>query len=228
MKRILTIAVVLLIAACAKKVEVKQQIAPDKTDLVKPLKDLTCNNGTVISATESSVVFEWNRAANNDSYELTVTNLLTQKIIKQQATTTTATLTLQRNTPYSWYVTGKYNKTLALTQSDTWKFYNAGAGTVSYAPFPAEIIAPTFGQILSPASGKINLKWKGSAVDNNIVSYTVYFGPKSSPDVFRDQLTDQFINDVVVSKGTTYYWRIVTVDTNGNTSDSGIKNFFIK
>jgi hypothetical protein len=226
MKRNITIALALLLAACGKKNGPNPAKDPASAILTAPAKDQTCTNGTVLSNTESSVAFSWNASANTDAYELTVKNLLTQKDIVQQTTTPNATVTLSRNTPYSWSVTSK--KAKASAQSETWKFYNAGAGVTSYAPFPADIITPAFGEILSPANGKVNLTWKGSSVDNNISGYVVYFGPNNNPDIFRERITDAFVNDVTVSTNTTYYWRVVTVDKNGNISDSGMQNFYVK
>ena len=226
MKRILYIAVIILISACSKKGG--SGPVPGKATLVAPLKDLTCNTGTVLSPTESSVIFSWNAADNAGSYDLTIKNLLTQKETVQPSTTTNATVTLSRNTPYSWFVTAKSTKNSTLTPSDTWKFYNAGAGITTYAPFPAEILTPAFGEIVSPASGKVNLTWKGTAVDNNITGYIVYFGPSANPAIFRERITEAFVNDVTVSTNTTYYWRVVTVDANGNISDSGTNNFYVK
>lgn len=229
MKRILYIAIVLFITACGgKNSGPNPKNAPGKAVLIAPVKDLTCNTGSIISATESSVAFSWNAAENAESYDLTIKNLLTQKDIIQTSMSANATVTLLRNTPYSWSVTAKSSKSTTTTASDVWKFYNAGAGITSYAPFPAELLTPAFGQIISPAGGKINLSWRGSAVNNNITGYIVYFGPNNNPDIFRERITDTFVNDVSVSTNTTYYWRIVTVDANGNFSDSGLNNFFVK
>ncbi|MBD1394154.1 hypothetical protein [Mucilaginibacter glaciei] len=227
MKRIYIIALVFIFAACGKGGN-NSAPAPGKATLVAPLKDLTCNTGVILSATESSVAFSWNPAENTESYDLTIKNLLTQKDIVQNTPTPNATVTLLRNTPYSWSVTAKSSKSDTKTDSEVWKFYNAGAGITTYAPFPAELLTPTFGQVLPSGTTKINLTWKGSAVDNNITGYIVYFGPNSNPDVFRQRVTDSFVNDVTVSANTTYYWRIVTVDANNNISDSGTGNFFVK
>lgn len=227
MKRIIYLAaLVLLISACSKKGG--SGPVPGKAGLVAPLKDLICNNGTVVSATESSVAFSWNAAANATGYDLTIKNLLTQTEAVQTTTSTNATVTLKRNTPYSWHVTAKSSKNTTVTESDIWKFYNAGAGATTYAPFPADLLTPGFGDIISPANGKINITWKGAAVDNNIVGYIVYFGPSSNPAIFRERTTDSFVNDITVSANTTYYWHVVTIDANSNISDSGINNFYVK
>ena len=227
MKRFLTVIIILSLAACGKKGP-KPESTPGPALLTSPLKDQPCTTGTVVSTTESTVKFEWSTPLNADSYNLIIKNLLTQQEINQAVTTNSASATLLRNTPYAWYVTSKSKKTSVTTNSDTWKFYNAGAGIVTYAPFPAEITAPAFGQVLSPSNGKVTLTWKGSSTSNNIIGYDVYFGPSSNPDMFRNHITDMFVNDVTVGKNTTYYWRVVTIDANGNVSDSGLNNFYVK
>lgn len=218
---------ILILAACGKS-SPPPAITPDAALLVLPLKDQACTSGTVISKTESSVNFSWTGGQNTDSYELTIKNLLTQTIVTQTTPATNVSVTLLRNTPFEWFVTSKYSKTSIVTSSNKWKFYNAGTGMLSYAPFPAEILTPTFGQILSSSSPTVNLTWKGSAVDNNIVAYSVYFGPNNNPGLFRDHITDSFVNSVTVGANTTYYWRVITIDAYGNISDSGLNNFYVK
>lgn len=224
-KRILSLITILAIVSCGKK---EPTPPPGIATLSAPLKDQPCLTGTVLSATESSVSFSWNSSQNTDKYDLTITNLLTKAATTQTVSATNATAKLLRNTPYSWYISSKSNKSSVVSKSDTWKFYNAGAGIVTYAPFPAEITAPAFGAIMSSGTIKVNLTWKGSSVSSNIVAYDVYFGPSNNPTLFRNHITDSFLNDVTVGANTTYYWRVVTIDANGNISDSGTYNFFVQ
>jgi hypothetical protein len=224
-KRILGLLVILFIVSCSKK---DQAPAPGMATLIAPLKDQPCLTGTVLSATESTVAFAWATSQNTTSYDITIKNLLTQTENTQSVSTNKASVKLLRNTPYAWYITSKSSKTTAVTKSDTWKFYNAGAGIVTYAPFPAEITSPAFGAIINAGTSTVNLTWKGSSVSSNIVAYDVYFGPANNPAMFRNHITDSFVNNVTVGANTTYYWRVVTIDANGNISDSGTYNFFVK
>jgi hypothetical protein len=201
--------------------------APAKALLTSPAQNEVCTTGTVISDTKTSVSFTWNVSANTNSYDLIIENLLTNNTTTQNTSATTSTVTLLRNTPYSWYVVSKSAKTSATSQSDTWKFYVAGLGTISYAPFPASITSPTFGQEVTVASGMINLIWTGSDADNDIVGYDVYFDTNNSPSLFKSGITDMFLNNVSVSSGKTYYWKVITKDSQGNTSDSGVYQFSV-
>jgi hypothetical protein len=223
--RLLIVGLLLTAMGCGKKSSPTPapDLTPAKAVLTLPKQNEACTSGTIISATQSSVLFTWGASNNADSYELNLKNLLTGATTSQTTSTTQLQITLSRNTPYSWYIASKSNKSSTTAQSDTWKFYNAGAGTVSYAPYPADVVAPAIGQ--NVVAGTVNLSWKGSSVGGNITGYDVYFGTSTSPAVLKSNVTDSFYNNVSVISGTQYYWKVVTEDAIGNTSDSGLFQF---
>jgi hypothetical protein len=224
---ILFIALILVLQGC-KKNNPSPAVSPAKAVLAAPSQNAVCTTGTIISATQSSIVFTWDASANTTSYDLVLKNLLTSATTTQNTTANQLTVTLARNTPYSWYIVSKSTKTATTAQSDTWKFYNAGPGVITYAPFPAEIISPTFGQSVTASSGTINLTWKGSSVNpGTITSYDVYFGPTNNPPMVNNAITDSFVNGVAVTSKTTYYWKVITWDMDGNSSDSGLYQFTV-
>lgn len=218
----------LLMAGCGggKKGADPTPDPPAKTLLIFPEKDALCNQGTSISATQSSVTLKWNAAGNTDSYDIAVKNLLSGVSTTQSTTQTQLAVTLSVNTPYSWTVTSKSAKVSTTTVSDTWKFYNAGPGTVSYAPYPAELSLPTMGQSIAATNGMVSISWHGSDVDNDIVSYDVYFDTTTTPTLFKAGELGSLIS-VAVTSGKTYYWKVVTKDSKGNTSTSDIFNFTV-
>jgi len=225
-KYILILSGAMALAGCGKKPSpVPATPSPDKVVLSLPAQNAACTTGTVISATQSAITFSWGTAANTDSYLIGVKNLLTQTIHYKKATATQLTDTLLRNTPYSWFVVSKSKTVVDTAKSDVWKFYNAGPGSVAYAPFPADITSPTLNQNVTATSGTINLAWKGSSIDNDIVGYDVYFGTSATPPLLQSNVTNMFLNSVAVTSGTTYYWKIITKDLIGNTSDSGVFQF---
>jgi hypothetical protein len=198
---------------------------PGKPNLITPAQNSICISGIIVSDSESQVLFTWSGTENTNSYDLVLKNLLTNTSKTINVTDTQAWAQLLRNTPYSWYVSAKQTTSTTTTQSDNWKFYNSGAGVVTYAPFPAEIVAPTYGQIVTAVDGKIDLSWKGSSADSNITGYNVSLGTTTDPPVIKNGVTDTFLNDVVVAANTVYHWRVVTVDANGNYTDSGLYQF---
>ena len=226
MRKIIFIIVSFLtIISCGKK---KSNLVPEPTAaiLVSPANNEACITGITISNTENKITFNWTAGANTDSYLLTVTNLISKAQQTQSNTENTATFTLQQNTPYSWYVTSKSSKSAASTISLTWKFYNSGSGTSSYPPYPAEILNPLMGQFITPVNGKINLQWKGTDADNDIVNYDVYLGTSSNNvTAIKTLHTSTSLADLSVNANTTYYWKVISRDGKGNTSDSGLFEF---
>ena len=227
-KVILLLITSLSIISCGgKKAPVTPTPAPSPTaaTLSSPTNNEACISGNTVSSTESRINFNWSAAANADSYVLTVTNLITKVQQTQTTSANNLSLVLQVNTPYSWFVTSKSGQSTVMTNSSTWKFYNAGAGVSSYPPYPAEIISPTTGQLVTPNSGKITLQWKGSDADNDIVNYDVYLGTTATPSILQAQSTASSLANVSVNSNTTYYWKVITRDAKGNTSDSGLYEF---
>jgi hypothetical protein len=226
----LSIALGLLIASCggSKKSDNISPTppAPKAATLVFPAQNAVCVSGTVISASQSTIQFQWNNSANSDSYIVVTKNLLTGDSLATSAGINSADVTISRNTPYSWYIVSKSNQSSSTAKSDTWKFYNSGAGITTYAPFPADNLSPATGQAITvPSSGKISLSWQGSSVDNDIVDYDIYFGNATSPPLYKSHNTSQNISNITVNPKTTYYWKIVTRDSNNNTSTSDIDEF---
>jgi hypothetical protein len=200
--------------------------APKAATLIFPAQDAVCVSGALISALQSSIQFQWNNGINANSYIVVTKNLLTGDTLATSAGGNSANVTLSRNTPYSWYIISKSNQTSITAKSDTWKFYNAGAGITTYAPFPADNLTPASGHAVTvPSSGKIALSWHGSSVDNDIVDYDIYFGTATSPPLYKSHNTSQNISNIAANSKTIYYWKIVTRDSNNNTSTSDVVEF---
>ncbi|QKJ29380.1 hypothetical protein HQ865_06285 [Mucilaginibacter mali] len=230
MKNICLLFLALLFASsCGKKQSdsppdpVPAVIVPGKSSLLLPAANAVCTTGSVVSNTQSVIDFSWTATDHTDSYTIVIKNLLTAATVQQNVTTNRTQATLDRNTPYSWYVTSTSLSASATTQSDISKFYNAGPAVVDYAPFPAELTAPAFAATIS--AGNINLTWKGSSTENDIAGYDVYLGTSSNPPLYKNNVTDMFLNNVPVTAGTQYYWRVATRDTQGNASTSDTYQF---
>ncbi|MFC0514637.1 hypothetical protein ACFFGT_10510 [Mucilaginibacter angelicae] len=233
MKKLFTIIPALLVcAACGGKKNTPDpggNAPPPSMAILKfPDKSAVCTNGTIISDTTSSVVFTWNNAANTDSYTLHLKNLFNGINSVQTTSQTQLSILLRRNTPYSWFIVSGSKNSAVTAESEIWKFYNAGKGTVTYAPFPAEISAPGYGQHITVTSGVVKLSWKGSTVLAGTISdYDVYFGSISNPPAFKKGITTNYLENVSVLRGNTYYWKIITRDILGDTSDSGTYIFTV-
>lgn len=199
--------------------------APAKATLITPTKNELCTQGVVTSATLSTVTLKWSEAANTESYQVDLKNLETGALTSQTVNTNSLDVQLARNTPYSWSVTSKSTKSTTTSQSETWRFYNSGPATTNYAPFPAELVSPAIEGAVTATNGKISLTWNGQDVDNDIATYDVYLGATTTLTLLKAGLTTATLTDVAVNNNTYYYWKVITKDSKGNTSDSGTYRF---
>ncbi len=229
-KALLFLIILYLVSGCAKddsKPDDTTEI-PTAATLIFPYESSLCNEGTDITDTQCTVHFEWEAGEYTDEYELNVKNLNTGSASASQASTTGYSLVLDRATPYAWFVVSKSTSVSDTAHSETWKFYNAGEAVESYTPFPADIITPAMAETLSAPTGLITLDWTGGDVDGDIVGYDVYFGTVSPPGIMVTSITESMVSDVSVASNTIYFWRVITKDSQGNTSDSGIYQFRVQ
>lgn len=192
-------------------------------NLIFPFEGSLCNEGINITPTESIVNFEWEPNDNALTYKLSLQNLNTDIITEYFTEDFIIPITIGRSQAYRWVV--EYDLQEETKTSPIWNFYNAGPGVQTYAPFPAEISSPTMAQTLVSATSVV-LQWSGSDVDDDIVSFDVYFGTNSSPTLSTSNITANQLT-VAVVPGNIYYWEIVTKDAEGNSSESGIHQFIV-
>jgi len=195
---------------------------PTSATLTFPLSNSECTEGTAPTATESTVTFKWNAGTDTDSYGLLLKNLNTGSSTTYTSANTSLPIKIKIATPYSWSVISKSKSTATTATSPTWKFYNAGAGNSSYAPFPAELVSPANNSSSTVTNNLISLDWTGSDVDNDIDNYTVYFGETNPPAEHQTGIDESLLENISVASGKTYYWKIDTKDSTGNISTSDI------
>lgn len=202
---------------------------PDAASLIFPEDNTECNEGVVSTSdeTKSTVTFEWSAAENTDSYEIKLKNLDTGSVTTAVSNTNEKDISINRGTPYEWYVISLANGTSTSATSDTWSFYNQGPGIENYAPFPAIAISPQRGSTVSSSSTTIILEWTTSDVDDDIVSYEVLFDTSETPTVSLGETTESTI-EATIASGNTYYWKVITKDSFDNSSISELFEFRIE
>jgi hypothetical protein len=199
---------------------------PSAADLIFPDNNTECNEGTVLNANQSTVTFRWTDAENADSYEVNLKNLSNNNTAKTNANNNSATITLLRGTPYEWFVVSRANGTVETATSSTWKFYNEGPGVSNYAPFPAEAVSPARGATVA-ATATVTLEWAGSDVDNDLADFELFFGSDAAA-LASLGITIESSMDASIVAGTVYYWRVLSRDSQGNTSQSEIFEFRVQ
>jgi len=195
---------------------------PKATTLVFPLQNSECNEGVILSETQSRVTFEWNTSEDTDSYTLVLTNLLDNTTKSTTTSNTTKDENILRGVPYSWYVTSKANGNSTTADSPSWRFYNAGVAVENYAPFPAELVSPVMGSLTTTSA---TLEWIGSDLDNDIESYDVYLGTNNPPTTLHENTNNTTSNTSSLNVDTVYYWSVTTKDGHGNNSQSPVFEF---
>lgn len=199
---------------------------PGMVQLVFPNQNSECTTGVSVNDELSQVTFEWQASENTESYTLTAVNLNTNAPQSINTATTSASLSINKGTPYSWSVRSTNSQSSEDANSETWLFYNSGSQT-TYAPFPAQLLSPISGSTVAPnSSDEVTLRWSGADVENDIESYEVFFSDQNPPNTSL-QIVDAFTSELNVSvlDNTVYFWKVVTTDSQGNTSDSGVFEF---
>ena len=201
---------------------------PLVASLLFPENNETCLDGTSINDTQSSVDFSWTNAQNAFSYEIIITNLLTQTQETFTSNVNQTTITLIKAEPYSWKVKSIGGVGSTPSESEQWKFYLAGDAIVNYAPFPAELIFPRSGKNVTPGvNNLITLSWTTSDVDGDLLKFEVYLDDNDASTLIEsiDYNAENTSLEIEVQNNTKYYWKIVSIDANGNQSNSGVYAF---
>ena len=127
---------------------------------------------------------------------------------------------------FSWLVRSKNSEVEQTVSSEVWSFYNAGSRT-TFAPFPAEIVSPRMSEnVFKDINNEVVLSWTASDLDNDISNFEIYFSVETTPDNLVGTVSNG-VNSLKVSvaSNTVYYWNVVTKDSEGNASQSGIYSF---
>ncbi len=223
MKQLLTLLLVLLVLACGKD----SPKPPEAAMLSFPTQNSECTTGISLNTTTSQVEFRWLAAKHADTYQLKFTNVLTNTSVTNAPTEALSVrVPLLKGVPYQWTITTRNNDTQDIVISEAWYFYNAGTQT-TFPPFPAQINTPISGaSVVRDLNNEITLNWTGADVDNDISSYEVYMDTVTNPQLLIASPSLN-ITDIQASveADTIYYWRVVTIDREGNSSDSGTYSF---
>ena len=236
LKRVLVYSTVLLVISCGggdggdggnPNPQPPEIQAPSAATLVFPEDNTECNISEVLSDTQSVVPFEWNASENTDSYRINITNLNTNVlVISNTVPSPEAMITLERGTPYAWFVVSQANGTNETATSATFRFFNEGPGIENYAPFPAEAVSPARGSTIA-TTNMVGLEWSASDIDNDALSFTVLFDTNENPTTEVGTLTETTL-EVATSPGTTYFWRVITMDSANNSSQSEVFQFRVE
>ncbi|MBL6692283.1 MAG: hypothetical protein ISQ45_00005 [Flavobacteriaceae bacterium] len=203
-------------------------LEPGVASLLSPANNETCLDGTSLNDTQSNVSFSWSAASDAISYEVVISNLLTQSSQTYTTPSNQTTIALTKAEPYSWIVKSIGEEGSTPSESEQWKFYLAGDAITNYAPFPSELISPRSGANITPdINNLVILNWNGSDVDADLESFEVYLDQNDGTtlNTTLDYQAQDTSIEVEVQNNTAYYWKIIAIDANGNQSSSGVYTF---
>lgn len=218
--------IALFLGNCSADSDLAEILGPSiSINLTFPENLSECTEGTLVSETESELTFLWEGIDRVQTYKMTLTNLNTFNIQEFESDEPQLNVILKRATPYSWSISSASSPNKI--RSETWSFYNEGPGSESFVPSPATAISPASGASISATATTVNLRWNAEDPDEDIVEYDLYFGEDNDPPLFESDLeNDQFLG-IPVEAGKTYYWKVITKDSQGNESISPIFSFTV-
>jgi len=198
---------------------------PIAAQLLAPVNLDNCSTADKINNNESQVSFLWSTALHTDDYELVIRNQSTGILIRKTTLLTSLNQILQRGSSYSWWVISRSEASDITSKSEVRYFYLEGETEQKHAPFPAALEFPEENAVVSLSNNTITFEWEGSDLDNDIAHYDLYVGTEEETiSVVAENITQRESEQQLVS-GTTYFWQVITVDREGNSSESLIREF---
>ncbi len=196
--------------------------APDKvTILTYPTNNLLCIDNTI--------EFEWGESTDpNGDVVFYVLEIATKNDFSDAETftlreETLKSVTLDIGSAYFWRVLARDSKNNKSEYSEVYQFYTEGEAEENHLPFSPVLVSPTNGTDVS--SGSVDLIWNATDVDDDPLTYDVYFDTANPPVAkVGDNQSDNKKN-VSVSAATTYYWKVVVKDGKGGESIGQIWSF---
>lgn len=226
-KKIIPICLLLVVAAACSdddEMAISTVEPPTAAELIFPENNTVCNEGVIVSDTETEVLFQWEEGTNTSSYILQINNLNDGSTRNISTLSNEFLIRILRGTPYSWSVKSKASGSNETAESSVWRFYNTGLPLQSHPPFPAEAINPQIGSSVNP--GTISFQWEAFDIDNDISSYSVFLDTVNPP-VAEAGNTANTTLDLAVDSELVYYWKIITFDELGNASHSQVFQFMV-
>ena len=177
----------------------------------------------------NSIAFNWNAAtdAENDALKYSIQIATDNGFVNiahefSNITQTTKTVSLEKGTAYYWHVKATDSNNGDSSYSSTHQFYTEGEPESNNAPFVPVLIAPTQHEVVS--ADTVDLQWSCSDVDNDALTYTVYFGDTNPPVAVEQNYSSESYT-VSLSSSHSYYWKVDVKDSKGAITKGQIWQF---
>jgi len=168
---------------------------------------------------DNTVNFSWNASTDPEgksvSYELQIAknNTFTENLQTKNTNSPSISVTLKKGVAYYWCIKAKDDKNASSNYSSTYNFYTEGEGVSNHLPFSPTIVTPELNTVVQEMS--VDLKWAASDVDNDVLSFDVYFDIVNPPSTkIADGISETAVNRTL-DPSKTYYWKVVANDGKG-------------
>lgn len=228
MKKLFYTTVFFLLLACSAEEQSEETIdlLPGLFNLLYPENGSACLDGSIINDTQSKITFLWNASQNANEYEVEIINLNDNYSQKMLSSDRSLEVVLKHGEPYAWTVTAFVDD--ASITSKEWKFYLAGNGIVNYAPFPPELISPRpSARVNLNSNGQVVLNWTSSDVDGDLETYELYMDQNDGSTLIQTftEVENTIEIGIDADPDITYLWKVLAIDSDGNSSSSGVYSF---
>jgi len=228
MKKLFYTTFFFLLLACSAEEQSEETIdlLPGLFNLLYPENGSACLDGSIINDTQSKITFLWNASQNANEYEVEIINLNDNYSQKMLSKDRSLEVVLKHGEPYAWTVTAFVDD--ASITSKEWKFYLAGNGIVNYAPFPPELISPRpSARVNLNSNGQVMLNWTSSDVDGDLEIYELYMDQNDGSTLIQTftEVENTIEIGIDADPDITYLWKVLAIDSDGNSSSSGVYSF---
>ncbi|WP_445736019.1 hypothetical protein [Mariniflexile sp.] len=198
-------------------------VVPTVPEQVYPTDNLLC--------LENPITFKWTASTDFEGYEVKyeleiASDRQFSQIVKnvKDITTTSATVSLDRNKAYYWRVRAMDVENDPSTYSVTYQFYTEAFGVSNYLPFSPLLVSPIMDTTVSGTTSTLSWSAKDVDVDDTLV-YDVYFGTQNPPVTLKSSALTSTSLNVDVNAATNYYWMVVVDDQKGGKTRGQVWRF---
>ncbi|WP_303319068.1 hypothetical protein Q4Q34_00235 [Flavivirga abyssicola] len=173
--------------------------------------------------------FQWEAASDPDgdsvSYVLEISQDNGFAAIDESFTVsnTNKTVTLDKGIAYYWRVKATDSKNLSSDYSSVYQFYTEGDGGLNHLPFAPELLSPDLNTTITGST--VNLNWKANDVDDDSLTYDVFFGTENPPVNKEGDNQEENSLTVNINASTDYYWKVIAKDNNGGETIGQVWSF---
>lgn len=199
--------------------------APTVPVQVYPLDNTLC--------IDNNVIFEWNSSTDNEGNTITYRVEVSEKsdfsslAHDVSSSSTSRIITLEKGKSYYWRLKSRDSKGEESAYSFVSQFLVEGNGVTNHLPFAPSLVEPALNSEIDATN--TTLSWTASDVDNDNLTYDVYFDTNSDPTMkVSENQSENTYNATGLTAGSTYYFKVVVKDGNGGTTIGQIWSFTTK